>query len=160
LLLVLTAIIVSGKSNQESNTNQNRKDPDKPSAVIANTTNNTYQQADNHEGSTKDAAPRSHTAIEWPEYLLIIAAYLTLALLFWQSWETRKSADASAISATAAKKSADALMIIERAWIVVTVHPIFLDNIPESANVTIVADVTNYGKTPALITEMSAMLNI
>ena len=49
--------------------------------------------------------------------LLVVAGFITAAVIFWQSWETRKSAKAALLNA-------QALINSERAWIMVDIVPV------------------------------------
>lgn len=51
------------------------------------------------------------------DWWLVVPAYITLAFLCWQSWETRRSAKAAEKSAEAALLNAQALVNAERSWI-------------------------------------------
>src|SRR6266851_9802131 len=67
----------------------------------------------------------------YAEWLLVILAFLTLCTVAWQAWETRRAVEATAKSATAAEKSADATYLnarafinSERAWVIAELVPI------------------------------------
>lgn len=64
-----------------------------------------------------------------PEWWLLIVTALTALFIAWQSWETRKAAQAARDSiplqiqaATAAQRSADVLIVTERAWVTVDIE--------------------------------------
>lgn len=101
---------------------------------------------------------------EWVEAIsTTVYALVTIGGLIYIISQTRaahRQADIAEMAAKAAQQSADALVMIERAWIVVTIHPILPAETLTPREVTIVTEVTNYGKTPAWITGVTAMLNI
>lgn len=76
--------------------------------------------------------------------LLVVAGFITAAVIFWQSWETRKSAEAAKIAADAALLNAQAVINSERAWIDgEIIHR-------EQVGIHCYAlNISNHGKTPA-----------
>lgn len=66
--------------------------------------------------STQAAPPCWHKLLSWPEGITAWAILLTLGAIIWQAWETRRSAEASAIAAKVAK---DGLIAVHRPKVVV-----------------------------------------
>jgi hypothetical protein len=63
----------------------------------------------------------SLAAVEWSNWALVLVAIVTAGVIGWQSWETRKAAEAAKEAADAARENSKALMDSTRAW--VTVEP-------------------------------------
>jgi hypothetical protein len=85
---------------------------------------------------------------------VVIIAAITAAVIGWQSWETRKAAQASRDNVGATKDSADAallnakaLIVSERPWLLVTIS-VDKDD-PDMFNVSAL----NRGNTPAILLE-------
>jgi hypothetical protein len=51
--------------------------------------------------------------------LLVVAAFVTAGVIFWQSWETRKSAEATGKSASAMEKSVTLQEVALRQWLAI-----------------------------------------
>ena len=93
----------------------------------------------------------------WPEGATVWALFLTLMVIAWQSTETRDAAKAALVSADAARKSADAFMEGDRAWVTASIHqPTLQDmNIRDKTENWGLAGLIfkNLGKTPSTITD-------
>jgi hypothetical protein len=76
-----------------------------------------------------------------PEWVLVVVGLITCCVIGWQSWETRKSAQAAALNA-------EALINAERPWVMVQVEKLPGENAAKSV---FQLNVFNYGKTPAHI---------
>jgi len=63
----------------------------------------------------------SLAVVEWSNWALVLVAIVTAGVIGWQSWETRKAAEAAKEAADAARENSKALMDSTRAW--VTVEP-------------------------------------
>jgi hypothetical protein len=91
----------------------------------------------------------------------VIYALVTIVMFIEIRAQTKASSHQSKIAeivAKAAQQSADALMMTEQAWIVVTVDSIF--PAPESQEITVIVRIKNYGRTPAKVTRVATELNI
>jgi hypothetical protein len=86
------------------------------------------------------------------EWQLVVTAIVG-AFVAWQAWETRKAAEAAHLSAGAAKLTADAVMLTERAYVDMSHdQPGFVTM--EGATGVSVA-IKNHGKTPATVTAVN-----
>jgi hypothetical protein len=109
-----------------------------------------------------------------PEWALVVVGIITFLVIGWQSWETRRSAQAVRDSiplqrqaAEAAQKSADALIMSERAWVMVDIKwqqgaHIFEGTGNEGEHTGIYVDYLclNQGKSFAQITEKGYVFKI
>jgi hypothetical protein len=109
VIICLFAVSVAGKP-QDAGNNKNCISGDKPPA---STTTYSY----NANCCTKQASQQAdkqpsrwYTPFERPDWWLVVIAAFTGGVIGWQSWETRKSANA-------ALKSAKAQMDADRAWV-------------------------------------------
>jgi hypothetical protein len=107
-------------------------------------------------GKGTDCVPCWHKLLAWPEGITVWVVLLTLVVIGWQSWETRKSAGAVLESG--------------RAWVIVRpvawspeLRPLWEqgDPIIDDTTLQVVAHVfpavlTNAGETPAFIDEIAA----
>lgn len=66
---------------------------------------------DNHSKSTSSDPPCWHKLVAWPEGITAWLLLGTLGAIVWQAWETRRSAEASALAAKVAK---DGLIAVQR----------------------------------------------
>lgn len=132
------------KANNNDNATQNRMPKIVPK-IHADSSNaspkNAYEKnSERRAGTTKDDPITTYTLL-----LMIFTGLLVVCNIFlWLS--TKKSADA-------AKKSADVLASSERAFLHIVVYD---DNIRELTNKHFVKyQIRNYGKTPAIVKEIS-----
>ncbi len=137
-VIVLTPILVAIQ-NQPSRT-QDRKaaqqaTPATPVSVNCNCTTKTENGQDKPQGW--------HKFVAWPEGIATWALILTLGAIWWQSWETRKSAKA-------AKDGVEMQISKERARIKIIVQDV---KGVVSGNQVVVVWQENYGETTAFLKE-------
>ena len=85
--------------------------------------NREQQDTCKHErDSRSDYLPWWYVLVAWPEAITTWAIVATGLVIGWQSYESRKSANAAESAAVAANKSAQAFVNAERAWIVVELY--------------------------------------
>lgn len=87
-----------------------------------------------------------HVFFAWPEGITALLLLLTLVVITWQAWETRKAAEASSESARAALLSAHANVNAERAQLLFVVKK---EKGPRPGQAIFDIWVKNFGKTPA-----------
>ena len=121
-VVVLAPIFVTAQNQQSGAKSGQKTQEANPAVPISVNCNCTSQAAD-----SKDKPQGWHKLVTWPEGIATWALILTLFAIGWQSWETRRAAEA-------AKKSADAVVDSERAWITAKVkeirHGLNVDHIP------------------------------
>ena len=84
----------------------------------------------------KEYLPWWYVLVAWPEGIATWAVMFTLGAIVWQSYETRKAADAALLNSQAIVNS-------ERAWLVA--EPVRDERLPFFWQIKI----TNHGRTPA-----------
>jgi hypothetical protein len=89
--------------------------------------------------------PGRYTALERPDWWLVIVATLTAAVICWQSIETRRAAKGALLNA-------QALITAERPWLVAYFTKSQEETIPESGHLRFNWEVKNVGRTPARLT--------
>lgn len=148
-LLFGLAVSVSGQPDKAANQKRQATGQGKPSVVTADSQNKQASGQTDQTEAGRDA-PAEKASIErshwWStsEWWLVIIAGLTGCVIGWQSWETRKSANASKDAASAALLNAQTLINAERPWIVI--------NVESPAPNQFHFKATNVGRTPARIT--------
>ncbi len=86
------------------------------------------------------------TPLERPEWWLVGVGIITCGFIAWQSWETKKAAQAAKKGAEAAFLNAKAVINSERAWVTVTIQK----DVSTSSPITKFTNVLlNEGRTPA-----------
>lgn len=175
--VVLTTIIVSGQPNQSSNREKQKTNTVAPETIPAGknqtASTETTSRAD-------DDPPHWYTPIERPEWWLVGLTILTLGIVGFQAWWTRKAAEATQFAAegtrdgvieirkqvalmerqteatekaaTAARDSIETVINKERARVRINLKELSL--MPRQASIYFVEfTVTVSGSTPAFITE-------
>jgi hypothetical protein len=89
-LICVGAFVVAGSPNNYSTPNESKPQQE----VKAPPTSKGAHEPDTNTGKAHGDPPQWYTAIKWSEWLLVVAAFATLAVIAWQSWETRKSSEA------------------------------------------------------------------
>jgi hypothetical protein len=72
------------------------------------------------QGSASSSNAAQNNSPDWNEpsqWIFVIITGITAGFICWQSWETRKAAQASQKSVKAAERSTDILVSSERAWV-------------------------------------------
>jgi hypothetical protein len=106
------------------------------------------------EGATAhDYLPWWYELLRWPEGITTWAIIATGFVIGWQSWETRRAAEATAKSADAAFLNAQAVINAERALLLFKVEKEQISGLSGPSIFHI--NVVNYGKTPARRLEIS-----
>jgi hypothetical protein len=94
--------------------------------------------------------PPFWAAFKTPEGLLVVVGLITCGAILWQSWETRKAAEA-------ARRNIQAFIDTERAWLIPsdTVTPKRLPTIrlQSTQDESMVVQIQNFGHTPAWLTD-------
>ena len=70
-------------------------------AVVYLNGSNSHSDGDAYQAESSSDAPTPHTPFDDPNWVLVIVGCATCGVIFWQSWETRKAAKASLLSAQA-----------------------------------------------------------
>jgi hypothetical protein len=99
--------------------------------------------------------------VAWPEGITAWAIILTLGAITWQTIETHRTATASRNAACAALKQANHIALSERAWVLVKRVALTSGGVdrPEGTQqVSIHCKAENYGKTPARVLGLNALL--
>ena len=105
-----------------------------PSPTAANNQHAGYDQ------QPSDDKPHGwHKLIAWPEGITTWAVMFTLGAIIWQSYETRKAAEAALLNA-------QAIINAERAWLTITIQK---DASIKSPTTKFVNVLLNEGRTPA-----------
>jgi hypothetical protein len=105
-------------------------------------------------GQVHAETPHWYPSAEW---VLVIVTGITAAFICWQSWETRRAANAAKDSTAAASHNTEVLIDIERAWLIPSddVRPKSLPTVrlrPVQTELLVV-QIKNFGRTPAWITD-------
>lgn len=81
-----------------------------------------------------------------PEWVLVIVGIITAAFIGWQSWETRKAAQATLLNA-------QALIASERAWLLTEriAMPASFETGAVQKSASAIHNLRNYGRTPAIV---------
>lgn len=131
-IAIFMAVYVSGQVNKAAdNKQQPANHVQSPVAATVSPENQNKQDAD---------------LSKWyavPDWWLAGIAFVTGCFICWQSWETRKSAKAALLSASAARLNAQALVNSERPWLIA--ETVKNSQIPHFYEIQI----TNCGRTPA-----------
>jgi hypothetical protein len=151
-ILLIMCAYVSGQYKQDAENATNEAQP--PVQEAQSTTN--YEQSKSNDGNSKRHAPGWYSLFVWPDGITVWALMLTLVVIAEQTSETRRSADAAKTAAQAANESSKALILSERAWLVI--EPVSGVKLDEYDCLTIWSwKITNIGKTPARLVETSAV---
>ena len=147
--------------NTQQKTGSNQRDSDQPPIVVK------IIKAPNHKVETDKEAKTQEEKTSNDERLIqvtAVLAFIALLQLFvfaWQAHRLRQTVEATKEAADAAKRSADALPAIERAYIFVTVdipeiNPSQDGTIPSMANFRLY----NHGKTPAILKKVHFIIKL
>ena len=102
--------------------------------------------------SVRDYLPWGYILVSWPEGITTWAIIFTVFVIAWQSYETRKAADAAAKSADAADKSIALQFRKERGFLEITGNGIEIEDGPDRAwNLVGDIQLTNSGNIPLRI---------
>jgi hypothetical protein len=153
LLVIVLTISVAGQPKRGSDSHT--KQPDQQPSVSIGA--NYYNQPSEHSSNPNPNPPGRYAAIKRPEWWLVFAALATLAIVCRQTIETKRAVQVGRDSADAARRSADALVNIERAWIFEEIR--FPNELPllrhgEAIVTMVVFELRNRGRTPARIRDI------
>ncbi len=124
--LLLSAPMVTGQPNKAADYKQRAATQGQPAVITADSPN---KQLNGQRDQPKPSLPEWYASLERPDWWLVIAAFLTLGTICWQSVETRRAARATqqsvaaitlqtqhlADSVVAAKRAAEAAEISAKA---------------------------------------------
>jgi hypothetical protein len=113
---------MSGQQNKSTNTHDQPPDNSKSATSTSGTAQLCEHQccACQEPTKTKDNSPSGHTPVEWAECLLVVAAYITLGFMFVQTREIPKTTETANVTADAALKQTQYLVVSQRAWMTQT----------------------------------------
>jgi hypothetical protein len=96
-ILAISAFVVVSVSSQPNNTSGHELQPAKQGSPAVATPDSQNKQASGQTDQAKPDTnpPKYYKAINPPEWWLVGIAFFTGCGVFWQSWETRKSANAA-----------------------------------------------------------------
>ena len=103
----------------------------------------------------------SSRRLVWITGILAIIAASQACVLIWQASELKKSVKAAKDAANAAQKSADALPLIERAYVFVSIpyHYVAPDKqAPAFIQGEVTVSLFNHGKTPAILNQVKVII--
>jgi hypothetical protein len=129
VLAIGVAILVAGEPNQATH-------DDKQTA---------------RQGNVNDT-PHWYSAFKRPEWLSLIATFIGIGVICWQSWETKRAAEATEISAKAAQDNIALLISKERARLRVDLEHLDL-SLQDGGVYEVRFKVSIFGTTPAFITD-------
>src|ERR1700688_133758 len=162
-LLMLAAIVATSAGNLPGSPNQSSPahKQDVAQQAPANAPPVTVVIENGQRGEpAKTSAPQAPQGDTTPEWVLVFVGVVTAVFIGWQSWETRRSAQAVKDSLPHQKNAADAALLnaqalinSERPWVMIQI-----ETIPDregKAKATFLTKVFNYGKGPAHVTHCS-----
>jgi hypothetical protein len=109
----LTPRCEAKEKTTEITTRANEQEPRAVTAVLALAIDANQQGPASSNDATQNQTPSGYKPSEWA---LPLIGIITAGFICWQSWETRKAAQASQKSVKAAERNADILIASERAW--------------------------------------------
>jgi hypothetical protein len=146
--LCLIAVIMTCEPNNSTSfpqSNSQTQAQDGTTTIEANQKN--YKTA--YESSKSDThSPNWYAPLERPEWDAVVVAIGALLLIGWQSWETRKAAQAS-------QKNTELYISKERARLRVDIKPLTFPSQTDPAYNMVDFTVSIYGPTDAFVTESS-----
>jgi hypothetical protein len=93
------------------------KDPPHNMTVIVNQESSLDTKADEKQAKENAEKERIQRDIAIFTGLLVIVGFLTCGLIFWQSWETRRAAEAARESSEATRKSVELQEVLNQQWL-------------------------------------------
>jgi hypothetical protein len=102
----------------------------------------------NSEQKAQNDPPEWYTAFERPEWAAVVVALIGLGIIGWQSWETKKAAQAT-------EKNTELYINKERARLRVDIRPLTFPSQTDPAYNMVEFTVSIYGPTDAFVTESS-----
>jgi hypothetical protein len=150
-LLLIVAPVVTSQPNKAADNKEQPTKQSQPSVIPTDSPNKqASSQADQPEPDAN--APKWYTALERPDWWLVIVAALTGGVIGWQAWETRKAAQGAKENAEAAFSQIQIIREKERARIGVDLDDLKLDIVPGPHKAVQVGwSVTLYGQSDAFV---------
>jgi len=144
---IFIAGFVAGQPNERAHTTNTKAQAESPQRPTSNSVNDRTEKTT----APNDDSPKWYAALKRPEWWLVLVAFLTLAVIAWQAWETRRAVEIGRDSASATNKNLELFISKERARLKIGMRP--LDLAADKTNHTVDFTVTSYGATPAFIVE-------
>jgi len=121
-ILAIAVPSVPCQPNQAADKKQGTSTQSQPSSIPANAADKDSDGNANHPKANTDP-PKWYTALERPDWWLVLAAFSTLGVVCWQSIETRKAAQGAKDNAIAALTQIEFLKSKERAQLRIEFAP-------------------------------------
>jgi hypothetical protein len=152
-LLLASAPVMPGQPDQASKPKQSTANQvQKESNPVGATEVDKQASGQTDQAKAEANPPDWYTALERPDWWLVIVATITAGVICWQSIETRKAAQGAKENAEAALSQIRMTMEKERARIGVDLVDLKLDVVPDQHSAVEVGwSVTLYGQTDAFI---------
>jgi hypothetical protein len=138
---LLTTLALSAQPNQRANNSQQAARNGNV-AIVASAPEK-HDGCDNDKGKLTADSPHWYTALKRPEWWVVIVAALTGGVIGWQSWETRKAAQATETNVEAGKDTAKRQL---RAYMSIKNAKLLLH---DDGSVEASLELDNCGQTPA-----------
>ena len=149
-IAVCGAVCVSGQPNNAADDKQ--QPANQVQSTVAATVSPERQNIDKTDKAKADTdPPKWYTPLEKPDWWLVGIAFVTGCFICWQSWETRKSADAALLNAQAANVQIQMMKDKERARLRIELQELDLTRMPRMGNLSIQYKVILSGSTQAAI---------
>ena len=121
-LAIFIAGLVSGLPNERAdapNTNIQAESPQRP-------TPNSVNDPTDKTTAPDDNSPKWYATLKRPEWWLVFVAFLTLGVIAWQAWETRRAVQVGRDSAKATNQNLELFISKERARLRIEMRPLDL----------------------------------
>jgi hypothetical protein len=90
---LLAAVALSAQPNKDAGKKETPTSDKHPPVILATPSHQNNGEADTAKPKTD--TPASHTPLKDPNWVLVIVGSITCIVIAWQSWETRKAAQAA-----------------------------------------------------------------
>jgi hypothetical protein len=147
-LLLAVAPMMPGQPNKAADQKQESAKHGQPSPVASAPEKHDSGQTDQTKASPNP--PEWYAAIERPDWWLVVLGFATLGIVAWQTYQTKKAAEAALLNA-------QAVINAERALLLFTVEKERVQG-PGGPSIFHIS-VVNYGKVPARRLEISRPLH-
>ncbi len=152
VLCTIAAIVTAAPYNDTRLGRDNSKaQPQSSTPTAASKNQNDKPSAESIKADSY--TPKWYTPLERPEWLTVIIATFALLVIGWQSWETRKAAEASQKSVETAAQNIELYISKERARLRIEMKPLAFPSQADPAYNTVDFNVAIYGPTDAFVTE-------
>jgi hypothetical protein len=112
--LLIFAPMVPGQPNKAADQKNQPTKQGQPSLPLANS-NDKHPGGQTDQTKASPDAPKWYTALERPDWWLVMAAFSTLVVVCWQSIETRQAAQGALLSAQASVAQVEHSKSVQRA---------------------------------------------